>query len=343
MATLFNRLKRNFLLSLLFALNTIMLFAQPGTNWVLGRSVRFTNFHAATPLRMSSNGVMSLLSTVFVSKVGGVSFDGVASPANGTHFSRLSLNYNGTKRDGRRLEIILDGERYPVSLPDWELLPIAQYANTDYNACVTLFGENGTEKYNHIQYHSAFENRLLGMRILQSDIMFEDLPEFYQVFKSNGDYLLGQDEAMPDAQQALKAAIKIQTLLQQYNPGGRQLYQSYVLTDAEVNIQFSTTNNEFKIAGYPYYFFFRYGTDRQTGEDKVVPYYQMISGFRNDYYDLYRMNPLVYDAVTQTMRYAAFFRYVKLHYQGAWLSFLSSIQNIRPMPAVTTPTTMEKK
>jgi hypothetical protein len=75
--------------------------------------------------------------------VGGVAFDGVASPKPG--YSVVNLRYRPEQSDGKRLEVVLDsGDRrqtVAASIYDWQLKPIAQFAATPDYACFTLFGE----------------------------------------------------------------------------------------------------------------------------------------------------------------------------------------------------------
>ena len=49
------------------------------------------------------------------------------------------------------------------------------------------------------------------------------------------------------------------------------------------------------------------------------------------------INPAVYDALTATMRYAAFFRYVKATLPDAYAAFVQSFDCVRPEPNIFTP------
>jgi hypothetical protein len=51
-------------------------------------------------------------------------------------------------------------------------------------------------------------------------------------------------------------------------------------------------------------------------------------------------NPAVWNATVNTMRYAAFFRYVKKEFPDAWLAFVNQINGIIPEPVVYSPTIM---
>ncbi|MBN1927640.1 MAG: hypothetical protein JW798_17530 [Prolixibacteraceae bacterium] len=50
------------------------------------------------------------------------------------------------------------------------------------------------------------------------------------------------------------------------------------------------------------------------------------------------MNPAVWNATLKTMRYSAFFRYIKIHFPDTWQSFLEEIENVSIYPEYETPT-----
>lgn len=51
-------------------------------------------------------------------------------------------------------------------------------------------------------------------------------------------------------------------------------------------------------------------------------------------------NPAVWNATVTTMRYAAFFRYVKINFPEAWTAFLGQVNLIDPEPRIFTPSVM---
>jgi hypothetical protein len=325
-------------LSLLLLLQLLHGFAQ---NWTVGGYAVFTNTYRSVPLEIKSFGRTSLRDLDFVSKVGGVAFDAVATPAEDLHFSRISLEYRASYPDGQRLGINVDNNQYGVNLPDWELIPIAMYANSEYTACVSLFGQEGTNDVPQITYHPAFVNRLLGMRLLHADLMFENierLDDIRKVLKYDSRYVLGSGESMPDEAASSAAASSIAGIFYKSveNGGG---FNSYVLTDAGVPVRFSMKQNGFTITGRPYYYFFKYPSSR---DGNPQPSTALTSAIRLRSSEVRNLNPLVYDAAARTMRFAAFFRYVRENYPAEWQSFIASIINVRTMPAVLTPTSMIK-
>ena len=84
---------------------------------------------------------------------------------------------------------------YSPFLPDWQLIPIAKYADdNEYNACVSLFGPKPTLSKYDIIYHKAFKNTLLGLRLFQMDILLKDLDSFWDIPQLGGQVILGTGE-----------------------------------------------------------------------------------------------------------------------------------------------------
>lgn len=55
------------------------------------------------------------------------------------------------------------------------------------------------------------------------------------------------------------------------------------------------------------------------------------------------INPAVWDATTNTMRYSAFFRYCRSKHPGAWKDLMAKAEKISISPAVRTPTVLGNK
>jgi len=64
-------------------------------------------------------------------------------------------------------------------------------------------------------------------------------------------------------------------------------------------------------------------------------YSKSLSGKLNE---IRKINPLAFEATVNTLKYSAFFRYVKDEFPEEWNKFAGSIINLRPMPAAETPT-----
>ncbi|HYT90896.1 MAG TPA: hypothetical protein VEL76_19455 [Gemmataceae bacterium] len=307
-----------------------------------GRSSRLLN---DTPL------AAGLGSGAYLSGVGGIAFDGVARAAPGTVTPRLRLRYDPGQPDGRRLQVIIDGRPYDApNLPDWQLLPIARYADSPHFAAITLFGKlegdlpRPKEAKYVVGYHPALKDTLLGLRLFQSDFLVLDPHVAGELPRRKGNLLLGAGEQPPEPKTWWPAARRLSEAFQ-----GGEGFQSYVICDSEVPIGFQFSETDLLISGDPYWFFWRRGAPREelitengkqviiTNSFEVVPLRDLGRRVSADVTHLEHVNPAVYGSLVKTMRYAAFFRYCKANHAAAWRNFLQSIEAVNPTPAAATP------
>lgn len=211
-------------------------------------------------------------SAAFLGGVGGVSFDQVALPGNKLSVNQVSLNYAADHDDGARLDIMINGVPVKAFLPDWLLAPITRFAESPYFSCVTLFGElEDTElqeliidrKGRVINYHPAFENTLLGIRLLYMDMLVgypftTDLPK-----NDKGMYLLGMGEMQPDLTSNQNGAYYLSQHLISAENKSKEQFRSYVITDFSQQIIFEVKNDSLVISGNPYYYCWKFNRDRQ--------------------------------------------------------------------------------
>lgn len=195
----------------------------------------------------------------FVSKVGGVAFGAVAEGENGLRVA--GIEYRGNQPDGSRLWVTVQtasGARQtvPARIYDWELVPIAKFAATDMHSSFTLFGELLDEADTKqrrergekiLNYHPAFEDTLLGLRLFQADILILsseacDLPTL------QGRYLLGAGESAPDVTANCRALRRIHEAIDRM---GGEKFTSYVVSDVNVRIPFRIESGELVIGGDP--------------------------------------------------------------------------------------------
>jgi hypothetical protein len=334
------------------------------------------------PLEIEMEGELSLESYAFVGKVGGVAFQGVAQPGAGLQFSSLTLNYVEANKDGRRLRVLFDADTTYARLADWQLIPIARYADSPHHATISLFGERSTEDSYDIVYHPSLQNTLLGIRLLHADILLMNISEYWRMPRLNGEIVLGHGETAQDPVGWQNAAHEIN------NAMALGSFQSWVHTDHSVRIEFDIVDGELSLGGVPYYYFWmsdmagyhrarnelvieannlvekanqaranndaanfnKYVKQRNdlvreanALEPKVSAVGRLTAGLRDKSRHLERLNPNVYAAAVNTMRYAAFFRYVKQEFPASWKLFLPELKNAPLTPLVKTPTTWKKK
>lgn len=349
-------------------------------DWSLG-PVTMTRVSATPPLLRSATRA-SFATTSFLENVGGVAFIETAAPGPSTAGRSVRLRYDAAQPDGQRLGVTIGGETYRPAIPDWQLVPIAKLAASDNNALFSLFGENGTEDVYDARFHPALNNTLLGMRLLQADMMWMLGEHVAELPRRGGTLVLGAGERLPHRAPALRAAAMLGMLMQDD-------FQSWVLTDRGENIRFETVAGRLVISGDPYYYFWRYTAVKDTveavaaryeanvdtaialarGELTTVaqrrlarlgtairrdslrlvslvndferhgtePLTAMNAALRQQSVAVRTMNPAVYDAASNTLRYTAFFRWVRANHPDGWQRFLAQVRSVSPQPAVVTP------
>lgn len=213
-------------------------------------------------------------------RVGGVAFIQEALPAGNFDFNSISLNCNEISQT---CSVVIDGKSYAIPLSSWMLQPIVNFANDTCNAVVTLYGENDAK----IMYHPAFVDKLLGLRLLQTDMMLasnrlkiEDrscLPED----ESNTPILANSEKKSYeriDKENQKNAIIKTELLMeeQMYEYG---LWDTYIYTDRDQKIEFSVDNGNFSITGEPYYLFSKRFFERVD----TVSFNELSNAYKNIY------------------------------------------------------------
>lgn len=279
------------------------------------------------PLKVPFNGFDDLNNIDFVNQVGGVAFHSVAMLDSNMQQGGLILIYDPKNEDGKRLNVAIGRDTLTADLFDWQLIPIAKYADSEFQSCVSLFGPNSTESAYHVVYHPAFQNTLLGVRLINADILLIDLSQFWKVPTFGGKPILGAGESMPSESQWVRHAMNIQSDLI------KKRFQSYVFTDYGEHVVIGRSGKQLAISGLPYYYFW---TADAWGQ-KVIPVAELTQLMKNRRTDIEAFNPLVYRAATNTMRYSALFRYAKQKNLLNWKAFLKSIEKAPVTPSVKTP------
>ncbi len=127
-------------------------FVMPSEN--LSKSAR------SLTIKMAKTGITPKI----YAKVGGVAFIQTASP----QFTINSISLDCDYKQNKAIAVIND-TTYTIPLEAWELMSIAEFADSENNAAVTLYGDRDKEA--RIKYHPAFLDNLMGLRILQTDMM----------------------------------------------------------------------------------------------------------------------------------------------------------------------------
>jgi hypothetical protein len=346
---------------LVLSIVALSVYAQ-GSSWGLGEKYELLAGDPDSGPLQKHMGRGSLGRYDFVGKVGGVAFQQVAVPASSLRGKSIRLMYRPGLLDGERLRVMIGGKEYPADAPDWILIPVAKYANSKYNAVVSLFGPKTSASVYDIVYHSAFKNTLLGLRLLQVDILLFDLGAMWHLPTWQGEMVIGSGETAPtELNQA--AARSIARALENAK------FQSWVFTDEDEPVSFDIVDERLVLTGWPYYYFWVADLDgynqvwetsvkaadeaRATGD--VTSYNTIVSklnalqptvsevdsitrALRSDLQAIKDFNPAVYSAAQKTMQLSALFRYVKAKDKAGWNAFLKEVSKRSFGPPVTTPT-----
>jgi hypothetical protein len=107
------------------------------------------------------------------------------------------------------------------------LLPIARFADSPHAVALTIYGE-GTDpqRYYYIRYHAAFHDTLLGLRLLQAEILLMDTYNFWPLPKPENRIVVGEGEAQVSTQVPHEAILSLSKAMR------RDRFRSWLLTDA---------------------------------------------------------------------------------------------------------------
>jgi hypothetical protein len=179
------------------------------------------------------------------------SFLAIAFPAENLKDETISLDYHDKQF------IVQIGKRtfYP-DLPAWQLIPIANFANSVYQSVFSVSGNVNEGKATYL-FHRAFLDNLLGLRLFQAS--FLNMPEvLWEIPKDKkGNYILAKSEKdfIPVKKQNL-----YNTLCHELEKG-RNIFTSQVLTDGNTEVIFSIDGDHLKFSDHPYYYFITTAVD----------------------------------------------------------------------------------
>ncbi len=300
----------------------------------------------------------------FFREVGGVAFSAVAQGRNGLAVSNLS--YDASLPDGKRLRVTLqasDGESRTVSadLYDWELVPIARYADSPFHACFTLFGTPEDEAQRRrakriMGYHPVLEDTLVGLRLMQADLLIlteeaADLP------KEGGEYILGKGESYPETRLNETRFRQVE----EWRRAQSEDWASYVISDIGQEVEFYERDGRLVVVGDPIWYTWKNPPEyeqvvqeemrrlsinqielalgmvdeqkaeslhdnikRKTRDMPIVPLERHSRELTRQIQRADGVNPTVFATLSKTMRYSALFRHAKQTMGSPILSRLSS-------------------
>lgn len=157
-------MKNKFYFLSLFVLIPLLLCAQT----LEGLSLGDITFVKPSPdMTMASRSLRMRLSTEkipsdFYTKVGGVAFIQTATPT--FDIKSLQLNCNLVENNAN---VVINGNTYQIPLEVWQLQPIVEFVDDHNNAAITIYGDEDSR----IKMHEAFLDKLIGLRLLQTDLL----------------------------------------------------------------------------------------------------------------------------------------------------------------------------
>jgi hypothetical protein len=384
----------------------------------------------AAPIRVRASSGKLIGNTAGGLAVGGVHFDKIAQPEGKMLIKAFDLGYDQKAADGNRLFININGKKLSTAIYDWQLVPIAQYADSEYLTAFTLFGhlknkkrekEIRRQKGRILNYHPALQNTLLGLRIFQLDTLLL-YPESSDLPKIDGKYLLGSGENKPDVETGYSALRRVKKIMESFP----HRHQSWFVTDYVTDIEFGIENDKLLLTGSPQYYCWNFpskissytymdyeqklkqdvsaaGVDadgqnykkwlieyaktvfqniedqlnleingkrfnplelrlpklntlkqysaaeisrfivkaqKETEKYKIVYMKEYSEAITSDLDTIRNINPAVWDAGVNLMRYSAFFRYAKQNHPAQWKKFMRSVKKVKVSPNVETPTVL---
>ena len=243
------------------------------------------------------------ITSSFAHKVGGVSFVQVAQPAFKVDYG-FAIIFD---QNNNSAHAIINGKKYQIPLEAWQLKPIVAYANSNYNAAVTLFGDrtysNSGQSYTlRTLFHDAFIDKLLGIRLLQTDLLlahtFGNIFN-YILFTPNEKYSLptfnGYDSPILSNYESLhynpmkknfismseNAQEQINNTIDKY--GG---FSSYIFTDFVDSltgdpIKFNVKHGRLELEGLPYYCFLDIDENQIDTIETLINFFEEIESEHN--------------------------------------------------------------
>ena len=182
----------------------------------------------------------------FHTNVGGISSQAVASPSSLLENESVSLDF-----ENNRMIVRIGNKTIYPNLPTWQLVPIVKFADSPYNVAVSQLGDTTGNQGAECRFHPAFLDNLLGLRLLQADMLnltdiLWDLP-----IDAQRRYILAPSE---QGFRPNRDSILHRTLYEKLYSGR---FTSYVLTDKDVNVVFDIDGSNLTFSGKPYYYFLR--------------------------------------------------------------------------------------
>jgi len=288
------------------------------------------------------------LSFEITSTTGGVIFQGKAVPAGNAIGQPVTIQYNPAQPDGRRLVLTIGNTTVTTELYDWEIIPIARFVESGFNACMTLYDrtrnpeeERIDKKYKEgeiywANFHPALGDTLIGLNLFFVDAMCINPGLMQNTDKIFTEAILGYHTTWRSEQKIVTALARkpyefFQKLRQEQQEN--KSWNSYIYTDYGTQISYRIENRQIVFNGVP-----RYILVKNNHANKTVTVAKELNEYiiaKHD--DIYAVNPTVYRCAEKTAQWAALFRMVQAEYPQIWQLFINQIAGIEVVPKIETP------
>jgi hypothetical protein len=290
----------------------------------------------AAALGVKAAGPEEVFSYTVASGVGGVLFQATALPAGNAVNQPLSVRYDPAREDGQRLVVTIGTSEIVPLLYDWQLIPIARYADSEYNACITLLGRpsfleilTGGSRDMYLEVHPAFSNTLIGFNLFLIDAMLISPDRVRRIPGALSETVRGYNDGEFNETRSVLGAGVVNQLLSTWSYG----YSSYIYTDCETNITYDVIDGQLVFVGVPSYQFLLLDSVHKTA---ALNQRLNAAAIRNRPF-ITALNPAVYTTAETTAQWAAFFRRVKAQDVSGWNAFIEQIAGVEAEPSITIP------
>lgn len=260
-------------------------------------------------LKMSSTDIDSYYYKI----IGGIVFTQTAIPD--FDVNNISLSFSEQKMIGY---VNVNNKEIAIPLDIDELEPIVNFADSEYNVVMTMYGRlyGAVNNYSacSILFHPAFLDNMLGLRLLQVDAMS-------YLGGNNWQFPISEDNKFYITDKEQKAYDEINKKLQlegsSYAIESEQAYQeifniingkfnSYIYTDIDQLIYFSISNNQIVFRGLPYYQFSLESTTDEIDALNLYYWYNLLynnlDAMFNDESSVLNMMPKEYKEIMKAGR-----------------------------------------
>lgn len=228
--------------------------------------------------------------TVLAGKgVGGVAFAGTAIPAGNAIGKPVTLRYDSSENDGKRLKVLIGSTVINSGLYDWEWVPLLRFADGNSWVCMSLTGGrkeeeeppnlllkekeakvNDANRVLWASYAPGLGNTFVGFNLLMVDAMFvtsknnrvnQDtinlLDKDFPIIPGFNDKPLAQTGTQVLWGNIIPSKNWDSTLQNAWNSLLKEPYHTYIFSDDGVPITYQIKSNNIEFTGFPYYQFMK--------------------------------------------------------------------------------------